>query len=373
MASIQPFKATLPRLDRIFSSAYFFAKVKHFYTVFKKGGYFYTDKKPGIYIYRQRTAERTQIGILALTNLDDYFNGKIVKHEDTLAIKEERMMALYEERQAVIKPILLTYPKVETINTFITDYITEQEPFFENNYSAAIHTFWKVKSVKQQKKLMELFDKKVPKTYIADGHHRVKTSSNWYENLKNKGEKLDPKAYYNFFPCALFSSDQLVINDFNRIIHTLNGMTPLAFLAALSKVAIITPIKTPFKPQVQHQLVMSLGNEWFQLDWKKEVIPSSTKRSEQLDVTILNDFVLNAILGIKDIRSDSRIKYVEGTKGIEGFSQKMPKSNDSVGFLLPSISIEDFIYIADNEGVMPPKSTYFTPRMHNGFIVQDFV
>ncbi len=368
MTLIRSFKATLPRLDAIFSAPYFFSKVKHLYPLFTQENFFYTDQKPALYIYRQKDKHGTQIGLLTLSHLEDYLNGDIVRHEDTLATKERKMMRLYEERQAVIKPVLLTYPVVQSIQDFIEKYSQQHESFFELNFKAGLHTLWRIDKKKDQKFIIESFKKYVPKTYIADGHHRAKTSANW----RAKYASTDDSAYYNFFPTALFSSDQLTIHDFNRISTTLNGMTPLAFMVALSKVADITPLSSPQKPQVQHELSMILDGEWFMIKWKKTIIPNTAALSDKLDVSILNHQVFEKILQIEDVRSDTRIKYLEGTEGIEGMNRKMANTNNKIGFMLYPISVEDFFHIADNEGVMPPKSTYFTPRIHNGFAVFDF-
>ncbi len=362
---IRAFKAKLPNLKKIEDTDWFFAQAKEYFPQFMKEGYFKSaGQKEVMIVQRVKNAQGDFIGLMACTDIEDYLAGKIVRHEHTLEEKERKMMSLTKERNAIIKPTMLTYLKIQEITDLLLKYTEKYPAHHQINFLGEQHSFHIIDKEKHTKKLARMFKKHLPKVYIADGHHRFATAASLY--------KQNPERRY--FLSALFGSDQLEINEFNRIVETLNGYSPKEFLAQLEKTFDIIPLSKSRKPQRIHEIVMHLAKDWYALRLKEEEIEKLSQYSpaESLDVSILNRLIIKDILGINDIRSDARVRYVEGTKGIKEIQRKINKKDNRVGFILYPIKGKSFITVSDSGETLPPKSTFFTPRMRNGFVVQMF-
>src|SRR5690606_19423307 len=248
------------------------------------------------------------------------------------------------------------------------DYIKSGASFFsiDFEFEEEHHRLWKVEDAADIAHLKRLFAEKIPKTYIADGHHRTSTSALMYEKSKD----TDPEKY-RYFLSAFFSFSDLEIFDYNRIVRGLNDNTDAMFMAKLSQVFDIEVMSAPDKPSKKHELVMFFNHNWYRLNWRAKVLEKYAGRPVLLDATLLNEQVLAPILGIADERNDSRIKYMEGPKGIDGVREIVLRNENRVGFLLYPVGWDDFLKIADMGRIMPPKSTWFEPRMKNGIIVQE--
>ncbi len=365
MATITTFKATLPDLKKIEDTDWFFAQAKEYFPQFIKEGYFKAAGQEDVMvIQRVKNSQGNFVGLIACTDIKDYLSGKIVRHERTLEEKERKMMALTKERQAMIKPTMLTYLKIQEITDLLLKYAEKYPAHHQINFLGEKHSFHIIDKEKHTKKLARMFKKHLPKVYIADGHHRFATAANLYKENPEK----------RYFLSALFGSDQLEINEFNRVVETLNDYSPKEFLAQLEKAFDVVPLSKARKPKRVHEIVMHLADDWYALRLKEKEIEKLTKYSpaETLDVSILNRLVIKDILGIKDVRSDERVRYVEGTKGVEEIQRKVGKKDNRVGFILYPINGKSFITVSDSGETLPPKSTFFTPRMRNGFIVQRF-
>jgi len=364
MATITTFKATLPDLEKIEDTDWFFAQAKEYFPQFMKEGYFRTGQEEVMIVQRVKNPQGEFIGLVACVDIEDYLAGKIVRHELTLEEKERKMMALTKERQALIKPTMLTYLKIQEITDLLLKYAEKYPACYQINFLNEQHSFHIIDKEKHTKKLARMFKKHLPKVYIADGHHRFATAANLY--------KKNPKKRY--FLSALFGSDQLEINEFNRIIETLNDHSPKEFIARLKQAFDIIPLSKARKPKRVNEIVMYLSQDWYALRLKEEEIEKLTNYSpaERLDVSVLNRLVIKDILNINDVRSDARVRYVEGTKGLKEIQRKIGKKNNRVGFILYPINGKSFIAVSDNSETLPPKSTFFTPRMRNGFVVQTF-
>jgi len=362
--TIRTFKATLPDLKKIEDIDWFFAQAKEYFPQFMKEGYFKSGQEGVMVVQRVKNTQGDFVGLIACTDIEDYLAGKIVRHERTLQEKERKMMALTKERNALIKPTMLTYLKIQEITDLLLKYAEKYPAYHQINFLGEQHSFHIIDKEKHTKKIARMFKKHLPKVYIADGHHRFATAANLY--------KQNPERRY--FLSALFGSDQLEINEFNRIVETLNDYSPKEFVAQLERRFEIIPLSKPRKPQRVHEIVMHLAKDWHALRLKEEEIEKLTEYSpaERLDVSILNRLVIKDILGIKDVRSDARVRYVEGTKGIGEIQRKIGKKDNRVGFILYPINGKSFIAVSDSGETLPPKSTFFTPRMRNGFIVQRF-
>lgn len=368
---IKPFQAVYPNLDAITSTDAFFARVKFEYPAFKKSGFFEKTTQKAIYIYEIETENRTFTGIVACSDVRDYYDGNIKKHENTISTKEEQQMELMISRDAVVKPVLLTYHGVAKIDKLIQAYKEENKSLYEVSFylDQQKHKLWEVSDAVLIDKFQKLFLSKVPKTYIADGHHRCSTLALMNEEFKRKKGGSD----LGLILSAFFPKDQLEIHDFNRVVQGLNNNSLTTFLAKISQLFDIEVLTMPRKPSKKYEIVMFLNKEWFKLTWKKEVLDSYKKTPVLLDANILDEKVMKWILGIEDVRTDSRIKYVEGVKGLEDFRLKTLRNEDNVGFCLYPVALEDLIAVADMNKTMPPKSTWFEPRMKNGLIAQDFL
>ncbi|MFK7949083.1 MAG: DUF1015 family protein [Saprospiraceae bacterium] len=367
--NIHPFRASVPSLDRIFNPALFFSKAKHLYAVYYKNGYFTKLDKKGLFVYRQRNSEMSHVGIIAATHVQDYLQERIIKHEETLEAKEEKMVRLFEERNGQIKPVLLTYPTVPEIDNFLKDIIETREPDQHIEYKEAEHDIWFLQSEKDYKYVQQLFKDKIEKAYIADGHHRAATLSRYYRYALDRLKVLPENSPYNYLFCAFFGTNELTIADYNRVVKVDEHFDKNAFIEALKTVGHLSLNDEPFKPKRKHELAIIIDNQWYRLRWTPKIIKHENSRLKQLDVSLLNKQIFNNILKMEDIRSSEAIAYIGGDKGINGVLDKMKSANSqTIGFMLAPISITDFMQIVDKEGVMPPKSTYFMPRIHNAFV-----
>lgn len=366
-----PFKAVYPNLDLIASSDSFFGTVKSKFIEYKKSGFFKKAEEESIFVYRLRTLISDHIGIVACTDIQDILDGKILKHENTLAPKEQQMMNLMLQNQAMVKPVLLAHDQVDELDDFLMKVMEEQNVFFEVEFETTgeIHSFWSLKSKRELDIIKKLFKKKVKKCYIADGHHRVKTALLLHQT-DNKNEMLDTRI--RSVLSIYFSWNNLSIYDFNRCVDVFQSVSPLQFLVELSHVCKIKKIKTGRPPKKNHQMTMLIYGEWYKLEWKKKILQKHKDEPVLFDTYLLNKYVLNDIVGIEDVRDDIRVKYVDGVVGIQGLSEAVGKSENKVGFMMYPINHEDLKKVANKGLTLPPKSTWFEPRVKNGLLVKEF-
>ncbi|MCB0707669.1 MAG: DUF1015 domain-containing protein [Saprospiraceae bacterium] len=367
---IRPFQAVYPNMDYITSADSFFRTVKEDYPEFRKSGFFNKSSQEGFYLYQIRKPFRTYNGLIACSEVGDFLSGHIKEHEHTMPDKEQRQMHLLLHRNAMVKPILLTYPRVASIETFMENYTKNETPFLEVNFEAEQehHFLWEVTEGKEIQQLKELFDKHVKNAYIADGHHRSSTMAHMHQRTKNPGKARS----YDQMLTAFFSTAELEILEYNRIVEGLSDTSLTNFMARLSQVADIEVLEGPAKPSAAREIVMYINKEWFLLKWKPSIIEKYLEEPILLDVSILNHEILEDIIGIRDIRTDERLRYVEGPKKLEDLKDRVLKNEYRIGFILFPIQMEDFLNIADTGNVLPPKSTWFEPRMRNGLIAQEF-
>lgn len=369
MAKISPFRAALPDLSDIISFDDFFGSAKRKFPMYLSDGIYYQNKKKSFYIYRIKRPHRSHTGFLACTNVLDYINGKIKKHENTLAAKEAKMMRLFEERQALIKPILLTYPNVLEIDALINRITTSTPPSFHIPFQDEEHVFWQIDDPTHIKALTEAFDNHVNESYICDGHHRAKTSELLYKRYLKSKELSTNKSQFNFMLVAYFPASEIEIHNYNRVIADLGAVSQENFLKKLATYYNIEATEKNYTPISKHEMGMYLEKQWYKLSLKNTYCPKpDTPTKETLDVYFLNKFVLEDILQIEDVRTEPDIKYVEGPKGAFSLERKVREGKAKVGFNLYPVALEDLIKISDEQDTLPPKSTWIEPRMRNGFI-----
>jgi uncharacterized protein (DUF1015 family) len=366
---IKPFRAVYPNLDFVASADSFVDAVKEQYQEYCNKGFFQKAPQEALYVYQIRTSRRNFTGLIACANIKDFFEGKIKKHENTIAEGEQTQMQLLISRGAAVKPVLQAYRDVPEINQLFDEIIATQEVFFKMFFekSKEEHLFWQVSDGATIQKIQELFSEKIPFTYIADGHHRTTTTALLYERMR---EKKKSKAF-DYLLTVYFPSSQLEIFAFNRLIEGLGELSMTAFMAKISQVCDIEQLQQPTKPSKKHQMIMYLNREWYRLTWKESVVSTFDTKSVLLDVSLLNEKILKDIFGIVNVRSDERVLYIEGPKGWEGLRSKMARQ-DSVAFYLYPVKLEDLMHIADEGKTLPPKSTWFEPRIKNGLVIYEF-
>ncbi len=358
---ISGFKAVFPNEKLIPSVKTFTDNVKKDYQSLRSNGLFYNILKEGVYVYQIEYNGAKYKGIVCSTDVEELNTGSIQRHELTLAEKEQIMIQLILQRNAMVKPVLLTYPKIDTIQSFIKEMVKTRKPIVDVNYGPdERHTFWNL-TKQQNQKIIKLFEKEVKQTMIADGHHRCST------NLLMHNSSEDKKKYSKLFT-AIFSNDQLRILDFNRVINLRAMMNPLNFMARLSKYCEIKTLKKGKKPSKNHIMTMYLKKEWYELKWKAKFI----KKGRNTDPALFNELVLDKILGIKDVRTDTRIKYLSGEVPLEKLVTTTDNIEEGVGFCIYPLTMDYINSVVEQGKTLPPKSSYFVPRLRNGIINLDF-
>lgn len=366
--NITPFRAIYPNLDLIAEPDAFFASVKADFPIYTADGFFLEDDELGFYVYDIVTPNRTHSGIVACTDVNDYFDGRVMRHEHTLVSREVRMKELFLQRNALIKPVLMSYRRDSKLDK-IMDKARARAPFMEITLDGGHeHVFYKISDPSVIKRIAKRFRKKVSKGYIADGHHRCVTSARLYEQFQDKAPDKD----FSRILCLLMPFEDLVIHDYNRVVEILHEFSPTLFMARMSKLCHITPLLQPSKPREKYELTMYLLKEWYRLTWKKSVLKRYQKEGIILDGAILNREVLGDILGITDVREDQRLKYVQGMSGITGLMRQAEKSIFRVAFCLYPVQMEEIVQVTEGHKTLPPKSTWFEPRIKNGVLSVSF-
>lgn len=343
-------------------------KVKNKYNEFLKLNYFVQDEKPSFYIYRQIKPNMSFTGIIACCSADDYFNGVIKIHEQTLAAKEETLKNYLEVCNFNAEPVNLTYPANAEIDA-LTEKIISSEPLYDFTTTDRIrHQVWPV-SQKKQMNLIEKRFEKIPAVYIADGHHRIASSALLAKQKKEKNKKHNGEEGYNFFLSILFPDHELKIYDYNRVVKDLNGLSNNDFLKKLSeKFEIEVKGKAIYRPKKLHNFSMYLSGNWYSLTLKKAFIHKKDPAGS-LDASLLSEHVLSPILNIHDLRTDKRIGFVNGLKGMEGLKSEVDSGRMQVAFGLYPVSMKQLKAVADAGAIMPPKSTWIEPKLRSGLLV----
>lgn len=330
-------------------------------------GVLFQDAYPHLYIYSQTMLGRTQTGLVACSSIEDYFTDVIKKHELTRPEKEEDRIRHMETLQAHVGPIFLTYPKHQTIDNIITEVTETHEPVYDILTKDGIkHTVWLIRESDKIENLVAVFKNEIPFTYIADGHHRTASAAKVGLKLKQENQSHDGTEEYNFFLSVLFPDDQLQIMDYNRVVKDLNGLSDEAFIGKIKNWFDVSGAKAePEKPSSIHRIEMYLSGNWYTLSAKPDIIKQDP--IGVLDVTVLDENILKPILGIKDVRTDKRIDFVGGIRGLAELQRRIDNGEMKVAFALYPVSLKQLMDIADSGKIMPPKSTWFEPKLRDGF------
>lgn len=366
---ISPFKLSVVDRSMLASPDSFFDAIKSEYLAFRQNGFFDDIEEEAIYLYQIKRGNHKHLGLVACVGIHDYIEGRILKHEHTLVEKEQKMMNLIFQRKAMIKPVLLTFPPYKPMKDWMLDYKKNNKSFFSVKISALNekHTLWQITDSNILKRFRQAFKNKIGKVYIADGHHRSSTTRYLYQGKQGEKHNLNFEKLFAVF----FDFDELEVFDYNRLADVLDEVTPTRLMAGIAKYCDVKTLNKMQKPTAKHELTCCIQNEWFLLKWKPHVLETLSKESVILDAHLLDTFIFKDVLGIEDVTQDNRLSYIEGTKDVEFIDQKVRKNPGRVAFCLYPVNIQDVTTIADEDRVMPPKSTWFEPRIRNGMVIFD--
>lgn len=340
------------------------------FKLWQKNGWLIPEENNVFYIYAQTMAGITQYGIVGCASVDDYLNGIIKKHELTRHDKEHDRMVHIRTNNANIEPVFLTYPPVKELDDIVSKIIKKEEPEYDFTAEDGFgHHLWVVRNPETVGRIQEIFREKVPFTYVADGHHRTAAAALVSKEKREKNPSHNGSEEYNFFLAVHFPADQLRIIDYNRTIKDLNGLSVKEFLVKLETGFKIRKkgIKT-YKPTKLHNFSMYLDGNWYSLSARRGTYDDSDPIGV-LDVTILTNQVLAPILDIQDLRRSKRIDFIGGIRGLEELKKRVDSGEMKVAFALYPVSMKQLISIADSGNIMPPKSTWFEPKLRSGLVI----
>lgn len=346
-----------------------YAKAAENFQLFQDKGWLVQDSKENYYIYAQTMNGTTQYGLVVGAYVPDYMNGVIKKHELTRRDKEEDRMKHVRVNNANIEPVFFAYPDNEQLDAIIRKYTAEKPVYdFVAPDDGFGHTFWVIDQEEDIAAITAAFAQ-MPALYIADGHHRSAAAAlvgaeKAKQNPQHRGDEE-----YNYFMAVCFPAGQLTIIDYNRVVKDLNGLTPVEFLAALEKNFVVEEKGADiYKPAGLHNFALYLDNKWYSLT-AKEGTYNDNDPIGVLDVTISSNLILDEILGIKDLRSDKRIDFVGGIRGLGELKKRVDSGEMKVALALYPVSMKQLMDIADTGNIMPPKTTWFEPKLRSGLII----
>lgn len=340
------------------------------FKMFQDKGWLVQDDEAKYYVYAQTMDGRTQYGIVGCAACEDYVNGIIKKHELTRPDKEEDRMILTRYVKANLEPVFISYKAVPEIDAIVEGVVKNQKADYdfvaEDGFG---HHFWAINSAETNRRLEELFATKVPYTYVADGHHRTAAAARIGAEFREKNPNHNGTEEYNFFMAVHFPDNQLKIIDYNRVVKDLNGLSEEQLLAKLGEKFDVAKMGTEiYHPSKLHEFSMYLGGNWYKLNAK----PGTYNDNDPigvLDVTILSDLVLADILDIQDLRRSTRIDFVGGIRGLGELKRRVDNGEMKVAFAMYAVSMEQLINIADTGNIMPPKTTWFEPKLRSGLVI----
>ena len=339
--------------------------------LWRKQGWLVKDAKASLYIYAQTMEGRTQYGIVGCASVDDYLNGVIKKHELTRSDKEEDRMKHVRITNANMEPVFFAYPAVKALDDIVAEIVATQSPVYdfvaEDGFG---HHFWLVDNDETIDKIVKLFAK-IPATYVADGHHRTAAAALVGKEKRAKNPNHTGDEEYNYFLAVHFPDNQLKIIDYNRTVKDLNGLSPAELIEKISADFEIQKVGAGiYKPDQLHTFSMYLGGEWYKLVTKSGRYNDNDPIGV-LDVTILSSLILDKILGIKDLRTDKRVDFIGGIRGLGELKTRVEGGDMKVAFALYPVSMKQLINIADSGNIMPPKTTWFEPKLRSGLVVHE--
>ncbi|MFC2098371.1 DUF1015 domain-containing protein [Bacteroidota bacterium] len=334
-------------------------------------GTFFQDENPSLYVYAQTMNGVTQYGLVGCASILDYINNVIRKHELTRPDKEEDRKKHIRISNFNAEPVFFAYPPHVEIDQ-IVEKIVQSDPEYDFVAEDGIrHQVWVIGDEKYIKKLEAIFATDIPFTYVADGHHRTAAAAGVGEERRKADKNHNGREEYNYFLAVLFPADQLSIIDYNRVVKDLNGLSESDFIDKLkSSFEVKEQGKKIFKPTRLHEFGMYISGNWYSLQAKEGTYDDHDPIG-QLDVTVLSEHVLSPLLDITDLRKSKRIDFVGGIRGLEELERRVDSDEMKVAFALYPVSMEQLMDIADTGNIMPPKTTWFEPKLRSGLLLHN--
>ncbi len=362
---VLPLAPVLPKTALLSSPDAFFEVVKQDYREYRARGMFVEHGREALLVYRLRENGRTFTGLICAVASEAYDTGVVRHHEGTLAASEQQQLQLLLLREAQVKPVLLTYPVAADVEQVLAKAVADCPLLIAVDDDPQIrHEVYEVlPDTAIYKEVQAAFAKTVDRVYIADGHHRCSTVALYNREQRAHGKPTIPLL------AALFSSSQVDISPYHRVAQLPVDLSPLALMARLSQVCTIERLSAPRAPLAAGELTMLLRDESFVLHWRQDCLNAGTS---PLDAGCFNEVIARDIFGVTDIRTDQRITYVPGTLGTRGMIDLVQHRPDRVGFMLHGLAPAQLFEVVDGGGILPPKSTWFEPRMRNGLVVLEF-
>lgn len=344
-------------------------KAKENFQKFQDKGWLIQDEDEYLYIYGQTMWGKTQYGLVGCASVDDYLNNVIKKHELTRPDKEEDRMKHVRINNANVEPVFFSYPAYPELDGLIKNFVRKNAPEYDFVADDGIgHHFWVIRDKSLIDNIIGLFAR-IPATYVADGHHRTAAAALVGKEKREQNKNHKGTEEYNYFLAVHFPDDQLTIIDYNRVVKDLNGLTPVQLLTRLKEGFEIQDMGTEiYKPVALHNFSMYLEGRWYSLT-AKEGTYNDGDPIGVLDVTILSNQVLDPILGIEDLRRSQRIDFVGGIRGLGELKKRVDSGEMKVAFALYPVSMKQLIDIADSGNIMPPKTTWFEPKLRSGLVI----
>ncbi len=348
-----------------------YAKAKSTLEEMKTKKIFMQDDKPKLYIYQLEMDGRTQTGLVVCTSVDEYLDNTIKKHEFTRAEKEADRIRHVDVLNTQTGPIFLAYKEKDSISSIIKTWIKDHKPVYDFKSEDSIsHRVWVIDNENTIVSLVTNFEE-VANLYIADGHHRNASAAKVaLKRREENGARYDKNAEFNFYLSVLFPDSELKIMDYNRVVKDLNGHTSAEFMTKIEEKCVVSEAKMPItSPEKLHNFHMYLDKKWYVLEMKSDFL--STDPVDGLDVALLQNEVLQPILGIGDPRVDTRIDFVGGIRGLSELEKRVDSGEMAVAFAMYPTSMGELMSVADANKVMPPKSTWFEPKLRSGLFLHD--
>lgn len=332
---------------------------------FQKNGWLLQDEQENYYLYAQTMNGKTQYGIVLCAHVDDYMNGNIKKHELTRRDKEDDRMKHVRITNANIEPVFLAFRHNDVLAELIKKYAAQEPVYhFKAPVDGFIHQFWVIENKEDQNVITEEFAK-MDSLYIADGHHRSAAAA---RVGAEKGEK-EGRGEHDYYMAVCFPAEQLTILDYNRVVKDLNGLSEEDFLKALEKnFTVACKGEENYRPQKMHEFSLYVGGKWYSLEAKPGTFNENNPIGV-LDVDISSRLILDEILNIKDLRSDKRIDFVGGLRGLGELKRRVDSGEMKMALALYPVSMQQIMDIADSGNIMPPKATWFEPKLRSGLVI----
>ena len=332
-------------------------------------GYFVQDENEMLYVYGQTMFGKTQYGIVGCASVDDYLNDVIKKHELTRPDKEEDRMNHIRVTNFNAEPVFFVYPDHDELNAIVEKVVAGDTEYDFTTDDGVGHHFWLISDPADVVRITGIFDREIPFTYVADGHHRTAAAALVGQEHRETNPDHNGSEEYNFFLAVHFPASQLTIIDYNRVVKDLNGLSPAEFLKELEEGFVVEEKGTEiFKPEQLHHFSMYMEGKWYSLRSR----PGTYNDDDPigcLDVTVLSEQVLGPLLNITDLRKSKRIDFVGGIRGLKELSDRVDSGEMAAAFALYPVTMKQLMDIADNGMIMPPKTTWFEPKLRSGLVI----